>query len=136
MSGLRHVVTWPRAAFHVDGKHVVVERGENVPAGVDERVLADLRIQGAIALAGPPEKASTPQEPPPAPTGLPAKGDKRPLWDAYATTLGIDPAEHPLKPGLIEAVTAAHEQAAAEALAAAEADRVEAERLAAQGEGD
>lgn len=153
MSGPRHVVTWPRAAFYVDGKHVVVERGGDVPKGVDDKVLEDLRVQGAIALSAPVEKATT------ASTGttgtgaaalegaLPAKSAARPVWDAAATALGLDPADFAKKPELVEAVTKANEakvaaeqtaadQAAAEEAARLEAERLEAERIAAEGSGD
>lgn len=113
---MKYVVVWNRARFVVDGKRVVVTKGNEVPAGVDDAVLHDLVLVGAIVAASPPPATAATSLPPAAVAALvdpldpgevtrPAKNAKVEVWRAYAEHVGVDSSL--TKAEIIEAVEAA-----------------------------
>ena len=107
---MKYVVVWNRARFSVDGKRVVVTKGHEVPAGVDEAVLHDLVLVGAIVAASPPPApvaAAVAVDPvDPGEVTRPTKAAKVDEWRAYAVAIGVDP-DGLKKDELIGAVEAA-----------------------------
>lgn len=106
---MKYVVVWNRARFVAGGKRVVVTKGNEVPAGVDEAVLHDLVLVGAIVAASPPpalvEVAALVDPVDPGEVARPAKNAKVDEWRAYADTVGVDSSL--TKAEIIEAVEAA-----------------------------
>ena len=107
--GLTHTANI-RLAVKVKGKEKLVPKGEALPAGVDDAVVAALLGSGLVTVSGDeaPVAAAGPVTPP---TGLPAERDTREVWKAYAAVVGLDPADYAndKKPALVATVTAAHE---------------------------
>ena len=106
---MKYVVVWNRARFVVGGKRVVVSKGNEVPAGVDEAVLHDLVLVGAIVAASPPPvpvPAAVAVDPvDPGEVTRPTKNAKVDEWRAYAELVGVDSSL--TKAEIIEAVEAA-----------------------------
>jgi hypothetical protein len=99
-------------AVKVNGKEKLVRKGKDLPDGVDPAVLRALTTNGlVVALEA--TDTSSPAEPVATPDTLPGERDPRPLWDAYAGVVGVDPSQYSKKPELVAAVTQAHEAKAA-----------------------
>lgn len=94
---MRYVVAWNRARFLADGQRVVVSKGHDVPDGVEEHVLHELVLVGAIVAAGPPatspEAAALVDPVDPGEVERPAATAKVDVWRGYAIGLGIDAAK-------------------------------------------
>lgn len=92
---MKYVVVWNIARFVAGGKRVVVTKGNEVPDGVDEAVLHDLVLVGAIVAASPPPAAvSTAVAVDPVDPGevtRPTKSAKVDEWRTYAVAVGVDP---------------------------------------------
>lgn len=104
-----HVVVWPAARFTVDGKRVVVTKGNPVPAGVDEATLRGLVVAGAVVSAG--SKSSAGDEEVDLST-RPAKNAPVAVWRAYAQSIGLTEGDLDglKKPEVIDAVIAAEDE--------------------------
>lgn len=105
---MKYVVVWNRARFVTDGKRVVVTKGNEVPAGVDQAVLHDLVLVGAIVAASPPPApvavAAVVDPVDPGEVTRPAKNARAEEWRAYADVIGVDSSL--TKVEIIEAVEA------------------------------
>lgn len=103
---MKYVVVWNRARFVTDGKRVVVTKGNEVPAGVDQAVLHDLVLVGAIVAASPPPApvavAAVVDPVDPGEVTRPAKNARAEEWRAYADVVGVDSSL--TKAEIIEAV--------------------------------
>lgn len=89
------------------------QRGQAVSVDADAAELKRLRDKGLLEKVKVDDPAP-PADVPPDPQTLPAERDTRPVWEAYAVKVGIDPAGYSTKPELVEAVTKAHEAKANE----------------------
>lgn len=103
---MKYIVVWPAAKFLTGGKRVVVTKGNSVPAGVDEEMLHELVLAGAIVAASPPpvsvSVAAIVDPVDPGEVVRPAKNARADDWRAYAEMIGVDSSL--TKAEIIEAV--------------------------------
>lgn len=93
MSELTYIAVWPKVAVHVTkgkgaGEDVVVEKGGEIPAGVDNVAL--LVIVGAVTVKDQPAPADDAEA---VSDGPPAKGAAKGAWVTWAVKNGADPAK-------------------------------------------
>lgn len=94
MSGFR--VTWPQAAIHIDGRDVVLRRGDTVPDGYDEQNIALLVTVGAVAPVTAAAEAAVVEDAPVStvlPTKAPAKSADKAAWVDWAVANGATTEE-------------------------------------------
>ena len=95
-----YVVVWPQMALTVAGKEKILAKGDKVPSGVEETLIANLALVGALAVvAGAADPVEVVElDGPPAATAAKAK------WLAYAVQQGAnkDEAAKLTKEALVE----------------------------------
>lgn len=96
--------------IYVNGDSVFLRAGDSVPDGVSvpNKVLVE---SGEAAKPEEKPKDETPKDeeskqPESNNDGLPDDGDSREAWNAYAESVGVNPAEYSKKEALIEALKA------------------------------
>lgn len=104
--GVQFVAKLP-VSVRVKDKEKVIESGKSLPDGVDEGTLSALQTMGFIVAVETPDAKSEKAEVVIDPTTLPPDSATRAVWDAFAGTVGVDPAGFPTKPDLLEAVKTA-----------------------------
>lgn len=107
MAAGTYIAAWPSVRVMAGGVRTVVARGEALPDGVDQRVVSELALCGAVVAGSPVAAAVVDQL-----DGPPAKSAKVSDWRAYAVdAVGLDETEMAAlkKPEVIAAVEAALE---------------------------
>lgn len=92
MADLRYRAVWPKVSLHIDGKDVVIQRGDDLPKGVSNAHAAMLATFGAVIGAEPAPRADA-QPLTASPAGPPAKSAKKSDWETFAVSQGMAEAD-------------------------------------------